>query len=117
MTTTPPDEVRQALADAANTVDGVKIAPYFRQVTKPGAGMVRRDWTEWPNPFGASITWQIVIFLPQDIAAAERWVDDHADQLANALRPELHLESITQQQLPLESGLLPIVLIQGQREG
>lgn len=108
--------VRRELADAASTVAGVQVSPYFRQKVTAGTGMVRRDQTVWPNKFGASVTWQIVIFLSQDIAKAEAWVDAHVQELRAALKGALRIEVVTQEQLALDTGTVPILLIQGSRE-
>lgn len=109
-------ETRQALSEAASTVEGVSVSPYFRQVTKPGSGMVRRDSTDYPNTFGGVITWQVLVFLPQDMAAAEKFVDEKVPALVAALSPEMRVTTVTPQQLALDSGAVPIVLISGQRE-
>ena len=108
--------VRQALADAANTVEGITVAPYFKQTTKPGSGMVRRDRTEYPTPFGGLVTWQVLVFLPQDLAAAEKYLDEKGPQLAQALSPQMSVSAVEAQQLALDTGAVPIALIQGTRE-
>lgn len=81
---------RQALAAAVSTVDGVTCTPYYRQALGPGQGMVRLARTEpAANGFGHVNTWQIWIGLPQDMTAAEMWIDDHAQALLAALKREL----------------------------
>ncbi|KHL18539.1 hypothetical protein CLV56_4005 [Mumia flava] len=110
--------VRQALATAASTVDGVDVSPYFRQTTKPGSGMVRYDRTAYPQGtnFGGLITWQVVIFLPQDQATAEKFLDEKAPLVVAALASHMRITDVITQQLALESGTVPIALIQGNRE-
>lgn len=108
--------VREAISAAANTVAGVNVTPYFRQVTKPGQGMVRRDRTDYPNPFGGLVTWQVFVLLPQDIAQAEKWLDENGSVLRAAVAEELIVRSMTPQQLALDSGAVPVVVIEGQRE-
>lgn len=111
-------KVREAISAAANTVAGVNVTPYFRQVTRPGQGMVRRDRTEYPNKFGGVVTWQVFVLLPQDIAQAERWLDENGSVLRAAVAEEL-LEgtvSMAPQQLALDAGAVPVVVIEGQRE-
>lgn len=110
-------EVRQKLADAASRVDGVNVTPYFRQTTKPGQGMVRLDrMTRSANGFGFMNTWQIIILLPADIAAAERWLENNTSDLVHEIEQELILLSVTPQQLALDSGTIPVVIIEGNRE-
>lgn len=110
--------VRQALADAASTVTGIDVAPYFRQTTKPGAGMVRHDRTTYPQGtnFGGLVVWQVVVMLPQDLAAAEKFMDEHVPQLVAAVSSEMRVTDVIPQQLALDTGAVPIVLIQGNRE-
>lgn len=108
--------VRQALADAASTVEGVTVTPYFRQVTRPGHGMVRKDRVDYPSKFGGVVTWQVFVFLPSDQKAAEEWLDEQAPQLVAALTPEMNIDTVMPQQLALDSGSVPVVLIQGIRE-
>lgn len=111
--------VRQALADAANTVEGLNVSPYFRQSTKPGSGLVRFAGLNRPNQFGSLITWQIVVFLSQNIADAEKFIDTKVPQIITtleerrALRDGLRAEP---QQLALDTGTVPVVVIEGIRE-
>jgi len=108
---------RQALAAAASTVDGVDVSPWFRQTTKPGAGMVRLErWTRSENGFGGVNTWQVWVTLPQDLATAEKWIDEHVSELVEALSPQMVVTSVTPQQLALDTGSVPIVVIEGSRE-
>lgn len=108
--------IRQALADAASTVEGVTVTPYFRQVTRPGHGMVRKDRVDYPGKFGGVTTWQVFVFLPHDQESAEVWLDDQAPQLVAALTPEMTVDTVMPQQLTLDTGSVPVVLIQGIRE-
>lgn len=110
-------DVRQAIADACNSVEGVKVSAYFRQDPNPGTGLVRFGGTNRPNRLGGLNTWQVVIFVSQDIADAERWIDGHVPQLLDALEPEMgHPLAAEPQQLALDTGTVPVVVIQGTRE-
>jgi len=109
-------ETRQAIADAVNTVDAINVSPYFRQTTRPGEGMVRLDRMEWPNPLGALATWQVVVILPQDLATAEQYLDTKVSALVEAASKELAIRRVTPQQLTLDTGAVPCVFIEGQRE-
>lgn len=109
--------VRDDLADAASTVDGVQVDPYYVQTMQLGTGMVRLDRTDYPDKFGGICVWQVVIILTTDVAAAEKWLEAHQGALVAALRPEMTVRSVTQQQLPLDGGqLVPAVFIEGTRE-
>lgn len=111
MTTT-----RQELADAASLVDGITCSPYFRQTTKPGDAMVRLDHTDYPNVYGGLVTWQIVVMLPQDYAAAEKFMEAAVPALVAALGPHMIVRRTTPGQLALDTGTVPVVFIEGQRE-
>jgi hypothetical protein len=109
-------EIRQALADAANTVVGINCTPYFRQSTKPGDAMVRLDRKRRDDSgFGFMATWQVVVILPQDFAAAEKYLDEMAPALVEAVSQELVITDVTPQQLALDTATVPVVFIQGNR--
>ncbi|WP_036517077.1 hypothetical protein [Nocardioides sp. J54] len=109
--------VREALAAAANTVDGVNVTPYYRQATGVGEGLVRYDRTDYPNAFGGLVTWWVVVVLPQDMRAAEEWLDENGAALREAVAEELIVRSMYPQQLALTDGSAVLaVVIEGQRE-
>jgi hypothetical protein len=111
--------VRQALADAANTVAGVDVVPYFRQAYEPGQGSVRLDRVEYPNRFGGVAYWWVIVAVGSDLADAEA----KADTLAPALVAAIDAANVmvvqaarhTQVTLPDGSGV-PAVVIEGFRE-
>jgi hypothetical protein len=109
--------VRNELADAANTVEGISVAPYFRQSTKPGAGVVQLARVEWPNRLGAEAYWQLLILLPSDIAAAQKRSEALIPLLYAALKDYLVITGIelARTQLDTSGGGTPCVLISGHR--
>ncbi|MGC4940948.1 hypothetical protein [Kribbella sp. DT2] len=110
------EAVRTELADAVSAIDGISIAPYFRQATKAGSGFVRLDRIEYPNTFGGEAYWQVYIVLPADIATAEKRADELTPLLYNALADHLVVTSIQPQSLALDSGALPVLTVTGHRE-
>lgn len=109
-------EVREKIAAAASSAAGVHVTPYYRQVTKPGQGMVRFERTDYPNAFGGLVTWQVVVLLPQNIAQAERWLDENGPALRTAVAEELVVRSMTVAQVVIDEGAVPAVVIEGNRE-
>lgn len=109
-------EVRQAIASAASTVDGADVAPYHRQLTRPGDGVVRKDRVEYPNPFGGVATWQVLVMVPDDLAAAQRYLDDQVPALVAAVQQELAVTSVTPGVYPAGTKSVPVVAIEGHRE-
>lgn len=108
---------REAIAAAANTVAGVNVTPYYRQITRTGEGMVRLDRIEYPNVFGGVCTWQVLVSVPQDIESAERWLDQNGSALRGAVAEELLVTSMSIQQLALNDGSAVLsVVIEGNRE-
>ena len=83
---TTETEIREAIAAAASSVDGVKCSPWFRQTTKPGSAHVTygRSFRD-ESGFGFMNVWQVLVVLPQDIAAAEKWIAAKGDALLEAL--------------------------------
>lgn len=111
-------DVREELAAAATTVDGITCSPYYRQTLKPGEAMVRYDRTD-RQKFGGVVTWQIAILLPEDTADAERYLDKLVPDVADALEAGRHLTvtAIYPQQFVLpDQGIQPFALIEGTRE-
>ena len=107
---------RAAIADAANTVTGVKCSATYRQVTKVGDAAVRLDnMTRSVDGFGFMVTWQVLISLGQDLARAEAWIDAHADSLIAALEGELVVGRLEAIELVLDTGKVPAVLVEGSR--
>lgn len=108
---------RDDLATAISTVDGVTCTPYRRQTTNPGEAMVRMDRrTRSENGFGYMNTWQVAVILPQNVETAERWVEDHGDELIDAAEPHLTVLSLVIGQLPVDNSLVPAVVLEGVRE-
>lgn len=109
-------ETRAEIAAAANTVDGIHCSPHFRQTTKPGDAMVRLDRRRRDDTgFGWITTWQVLLVLPADLAQSEKYLDQHADDLADALGEALTVTTVTPQQLALDSGTVPVVIFEGTR--
>lgn len=110
-------EVRVTLANAANEVDGVAVAPRFRQYARTGDGSVRLDRVaRSDNGFGWVATWQVWVLCPQDLDKAEEWIDERALALADALAPHLLVASVSPQQLNIGSKSVPCLVVEGTRE-
>lgn len=108
--------VREDLAAAASTVEGITVTPYFRQTTTTGQGCVRLDHTDYPDSLGGWDTWQIVVFMPQDTAVAEKYLEAKRGPLRDALAAHMIVRRITAGQLAIDTGTVPVVFIEGQRE-
>lgn len=110
-------DVRQTLADAASTVEGVSVSPYFRQSTKPGDGMVRFDRAERDSTgHGFIDTWWVVVMLPKDTKSAEQWIEAKTPALIGALESHLIIIRFSPQQLALDTGTTPVLIFEGKRE-
>jgi hypothetical protein len=106
---------RTAIAAAANNVSGIHCNPYYVQTTKAGDAMVRLDRITYPNVFGGIATWHVLMLLPQDIASAEKYLEDKVPDLVEALAEEMSIRTVQPQQLALETGSVPCVVIEGTR--
>lgn len=111
-------ELRTALADAANVVLGEKrCAPYYRSSPRPGDAWVsfaRRDRDD--TGFGYMAAWEIRVSLHQSLEAAEKWVDQHSDDLADAVAQHLVITAVVMVTLVTDSGNVPGLVIEGVRE-
>jgi hypothetical protein len=109
--------LRAAFAAAANGVLGDKrCAPYYRTTTRPGDAWVsfaRRDRDD--TGFGYMDSWEIRVALSQDLATAEAWVDEHSDDLADAIATELVVTAVVMVTLVTDTGNTPGLIIEGVR--
>lgn len=108
--------VREDLAAAASTVDGVTAHPYFVQSTKPGHTFIRLERIDYPNPFGGICHWNVVVVLPQDTAAAEQYVEEKVPLVRAAIGEHAVVTSVVPQRLDTGSGVLPVAFINCHRE-
>lgn len=111
---------REALAAAANTVQvggvALNVQPFYRQSAKPGDGWVALvGLTRDDSGFGFMERWQVNVALHQDVATAERWIEDNVDQLLEALGPELIVTDVVPSQLVMDQGKVPGLVIEGTR--
>lgn len=109
--------LRTALADAANTVLGPKrCAPYYRSSARPGDAWVsfaRRDRDD--TGLGYMAAWEIRVALHQSLEAAEKWVDAHADDLADAVGQHLIITAVVFVTLVTDQGNVPGLVVEGVR--
>jgi hypothetical protein len=114
-----PAEVRDLLAEAANRVGGVNVAPRWRHLAQPGEGSVRRAGVNRPdNGFGWVATWQVWVMLPSDLARAEEWADERVMDLIEALSGPMVVGSATPRQLSQSTTASPVpcLVVEGWRE-
>lgn len=110
-------EVRQELADAVSSVAGMTAYPYYVQTTAPGHAFVRLERIEFPNRFGGLGHWNVIVVLPQDMAQAEKYLEQVVPGLLTALAPHLTIREVVPQRLSITGvGDLPCVFINGHRE-
>lgn len=110
-------QIRADLAAAASTVEGLQGHAYFLQTTEPGNVLIRLERVEFPNPFGGVGHFNVVLILPQDQAAAEKYIEEHVPGLIEAVEPHIVVTSYVPQQLEIKGlGILPTVFINGHRE-
>ena len=117
MTPTSNDQQqREAIAAAANTVDGVNVTAHYRQSTKAGDGFVALSRGDrGSNGIGFMNKWEVFVALPQDMQAAEKRLDVLLNPLVTALSSELVVTGFYPTDLTLGSGSLPCVVIEGSR--
>jgi hypothetical protein len=85
-------ETRQAIADAVSTIVGLK--GYARRPNAPKPGDAWPLWRGGERADGHVMlnTWAVVLLLPGDEERADSWVDQHGDDLFDAL--ETHAMSV-----------------------
>lgn len=108
--------IRDDLADAASTVDGLTGHPYYVQTTNPGTVLVRLDRVEYPNRFGGVAHWALVLVGPQDAASAEHYFEEKLPPLREAVGMHLAVTSVTPSLVDFGAGAIPCAVISGHRE-
>lgn len=111
---------REAIAAAASQVETVTVTPYFRQVLQPGQGHVRLASSAPDQNFPKDYldTWEVLIPLAQDLAAAEKYLERIKADLLAALSVEMFVTSLVPAEITFpDGGSVPGVVITGTREG
>lgn len=108
---------REQIAAAANVVDGIEITPYYELVSTPGQGYVERTRTEFPNTFGGEDYWGVVVCVPGDLPAAQRWIDENQARIVAALGAVM-VVTLAQPQLVLmqDNQSIRTLVVEGHRE-
>lgn len=114
-----PDELasaRNEIATAVSSVEGVSCTPYFRQNSRTGDASVKLARLDpASNGFGMVAVFQVWIALPQDLTAAEKWIDDHHAAIADALRREWVLTAVTPAEFVIGTSSINGVIYEGTR--
>lgn len=109
-------ELRNEIAAAASLVDGVTVKPYYRQTAKPGDGWVSLQRLDRDDSgLGFMALWAVMVVLPQDLKAAEVWIDDHADAIAEALGHALVVSAVVPSSLTWGGNPVPGLVFEGYR--
>ena len=108
---------REDIAEAANVVDGIEIHPYFEAVSTPGMGWIELLRTDYPNTLGGEDYWGVVVVLPSDTAAAQRYMDEFRRTLWDALGEAMVVTQIRPEQIPMpDNTIIKSMVIEGHRE-
>ena len=109
---------RTEIAAAANTVSGINVSAYYRQGLKVGGGFVSMGPRQrGDNGFGYVVEWFVLVALPQDLKAAEVWLDANLEALMAAIDTEIVVQSATPDTFTFrEGGTTNAVAITGVRE-
>lgn len=109
--------VRALLSEAANTVDGVSVAPYWRQATRPGSGAVHKTGVTYEAGHFGLVRWQVLVVMPADVESAQRYLDGQVVSVIAALSEHMTVVSMTPIQQEVSPGKwLPVASIEGTRE-
>ena len=94
----------------------ITVDKWPRQITATGKGFVQlvrqqRDDSE----LGYMDVWAVIVACPQDLTAAEKWIEDHRDQLVAALEAHMVVTTVEPIQLVLDEGSVNALSIEGAR--
>lgn len=107
--------VRHEIAEAVQAA-GLTCTPYFRQTTTAGTACVRRGETTYPNRFGGIVTWEVVISLAQDVAAAEKFIDEKSPAIRTALADVFTVRRVYPARATYDTAQTNLLVIEGTRE-
>ncbi|MFI6329859.1 hypothetical protein ACIBBG_16350 [Micromonospora chersina] len=85
---------RQEIADALSTVDGVRGYVKRPKPSKPGDGWPLLSSLERAGGLSFTVTWRVLILLPQDEVLASEWVDAHHEDLVDALERVAYVDRL-----------------------
>lgn len=107
---------RDDIAAAMTATGLVNVTSRYRQSLKPGDGCVRfAGMAQASNRFGWVTTWQVWVALPQDVAAAEEWLDANMAVLVAAFDTEVIVTAVTPAELLLGHNAVNGVIFEGTR--
>lgn len=100
---------RQPIADALSEVPGVTGYAY-----RPRAAGVGDAWMKWLGATRVSlgayeVSWQVTVLVPLDESGQEEWIEQHFDDLIEALAPVLCVDTVE----PGLSGDSPALMLTG----
>lgn len=105
---------RTDIATAATVVGVTSVTPFYRQSLKPGDGFVRLARRERDSSgFGWMDTWEVWIALPSSLVDAEKWLDEHLDNLAHRLNAAMVVTAATPSELGLGDSTVNGLIISG----
>lgn len=109
---------RAEIAAAATLADVTNVSPYYRQTAKTGDGFVELiSRARGDNGFGWVDTWGVWIGLPQDVKAAETWLEEHLGDLMESIDGALTVTTAGPANRVLGGQVSNGVSITGTREG
>lgn len=97
---------RDDIATALNGASlGLNVSTHYRQTLKPFDGFVKWNGrTPDSTGLGWINSWQVWLALPQDVKAAEVWLDTNLDALVQALHTEVYVTSVNPAELLIGDG-------------
>lgn len=109
---------REDIAAAVTGTGLVNVTPYYRQSLKPGDGFVRWAGATQDTRFASAqvSAFEVWVALPQDLKAAEQWIDANLPALMTALAGELVVTGATPNELVVGNGPgIPGIVLAGTR--
>lgn len=109
---------RAEIAAAATLAGITNVTAHYRQSLKTGDGFVELvSRARGDNGFGWVDTWGVWIGLPQDVKAAEQWLEEHLAALMESIDRELVVITAGPANRVLGGQVSNGVSITGTREG
>jgi hypothetical protein len=107
---------RTQLAAALSTVTGVTGYPRRPAVVKAGDAWPQWGGSERATGRGFTETWNVLVVLPPDEAAADTFADGKQDALVTALSPVIYIDSFAPANFKADDGDVYALLITGRSE-
>jgi hypothetical protein len=109
-------QTRQDIADALSEVPGINGYPSRPNVMAEGDAWPQWRGSEYAGGHAYINNWVVLVVLPKGDVSADAFADSHGEQLVDALRPVMSVQSTTPAEIASEGGQIYALMLSGRSE-